>query len=152
MFKKTIDSIIPILMEKQSIPSVILLPLPRYIFFSCCNDPSHSTNANEENFAQNMVMQFIQLRTTLIRHQVARGLKNFRVLDTCCTTRCISMANTSTRTSALRQVTAKDGVHFVTSGYKHLTLAYVGALRIMLATCKLRQNRSVTSGEVSGAE
>jgi hypothetical protein len=72
-------------------------------------------------------MEFTQQRATFIRHLVARGLKNFRVLDTCCTTGCIRTAITPTRTSALRQVTAKDGVHFVTSGYRHITSAYVRA-------------------------
>jgi hypothetical protein len=87
-------------------------------------------------------MEFTQLRDTLI--------SNFRVLDTCCTTGCISTANTPSRISALRQVTAKNGVHFVTAGYKHLTSAYVTALKLYSPTRQALQNRTVTSGEVSG--
>jgi hypothetical protein len=85
------------------------------------------------NFGISMLKDFTQLRHTLIRRLVAHGLKNFKVLDTCCITGCVSTATTTSRLSELRQVTAKDWVHFVTAGYKHLAAAYISALKSLLA-------------------
>ncbi len=59
---------------------------------------------------------YTNLRNTLIRHLVASGLRNFKVLASCCMTDCISTANTATRLDALRTATAQDGIHF-TAGW-----------------------------------
>jgi hypothetical protein len=60
-------------------------------------------------------------------------LKNFKVLDTCCTTTCATTANTKTRLTELKMVTAKDGVHYVAAGYRNLASRSISCLKTMLA-------------------
>jgi hypothetical protein len=59
--------------------------------------------------------EFFQLCGMLLRHLVGMGVKNFKVMDTCCTTNCTSTANTAKRLSELQKVTEKDGIHNMTA-------------------------------------
>jgi hypothetical protein len=61
-------------------------------------------------------------------------IKNFRVLDSCCTTNCTSTSNTVTRINELRKVTAKDGIQFIEQGYKNLAENCVASLRTLLSS------------------
>jgi hypothetical protein len=54
------------------------------------------------------------------------------VLDTCCTTTCVTTANTKTRLSDLKMVTAKDGVHYVAAGYRNLANRSISCLKTLL--------------------
>jgi hypothetical protein len=116
VFKKTVDAILPILSAKGDTPCVLIPPLPRYLFASCCDDLSHCTNAKNDKYQENLLTGFLQLRNGLIKTLVSAGVKNFKVLDTCCTTNCATTANSKTRLSELKTVTAKDGVHYVAAG------------------------------------
>jgi hypothetical protein len=51
VFKKIIDSVMPVLKAKGPKPAIIIPPLPRYLFSRCCNDTDHCTNANEKDFS-----------------------------------------------------------------------------------------------------
>jgi hypothetical protein len=82
---------------------------------------------------QNLLSGFIQLRNLLIRSLVQKGLKNFKVLDTCCVTTCKTTANIAERVSEMRKVTSKDGIHFVAAGYGHLATRATASLVAMLA-------------------
>jgi lysophospholipase L1-like esterase len=92
----------------------------------------HCTNFGQPEFAQTLISGFIQLRNMLIRSLVQKGLKNFKVLDTCCTTACKTTANTTIRLGEMRKVTAKDGVHFVAVGYGNLATRMMACLSAML--------------------
>jgi hypothetical protein len=92
IFKKTVDCVWPILAAKKDAACVVIPPLPRYLFSRCCNDSGHCTNASDNDFSQSLLASFLQLRHSLIRQLVSRGLTNFKVLDTCCTTTCIGTA------------------------------------------------------------
>jgi hypothetical protein len=56
------------------------------------------------------------------------------VLDTCCTTNCAKTANTKTRLTDLKMVTAKDGVHYVAAGYRNLAIRSVSCLKTSLVS------------------
>jgi hypothetical protein len=88
IFRKLVDSVIPIFKAKGNKPCVIIPPIPRCLFSRCCGDTSHCTNADDGNFVETMVTGFLCQRTDMIRQLAQSGLNNFKVLDSCCTTNC----------------------------------------------------------------
>jgi hypothetical protein len=119
-FKKIVVSVSPIFQARGNIPCVVMPPMPRFLFVRCCSDTSHCTNANEQNYKETLLTDYIALRTVLIRQLVSLGCKNFKVLDTCCATGCPATSNTPTRIAELKNVTASDGVHFSKAGYSNI--------------------------------
>ncbi len=139
----------PILWATNGKPCVIIPPLPRYLFACCCDDTGHCTNFDQSDFAQNLLSGFIQLRNLLIRSLVQKGLKNFKVLDTCCVTTCKATANLNDRVAEMRKVTSKDGIHFVAAGYGNLA-ARVTASLVALSAAPRREPKITTHfGEAS---
>ncbi len=138
VFKKLVDNIIPIFKAKGNKPGVIIPPTPRYLFSRCCSDNSHCTNADDSNFAEQMLSGFLQQRTDLIRQLVQSGLSNFKVLDSCCTTDCAATASIPERISALKKTTWSDGVHYLSDGYRYLAERAVTCLKGLIATPKTK--------------
>ncbi len=91
-----------------------------------------STNANKADYCENLLSGFLQLISDLIKTLVA-GVTNFKVLYACCTTACATTANTKTRITDLKGVTASDGVHFVAAGYRNLATRSQGCIRALLS-------------------
>jgi hypothetical protein len=141
IFKKTVDCLWPILAAKRDTNCVIIPTLPRYLLACCCNDPGHCINANGNEFSQSLLANFLQLR--LIRQLVSRELTNFKVLDTCCTTTCISTATITHRLAELRQVTAKDGVHFIAQSYANMANRASATLQTLLASAHRTRKDSI---------
>ncbi len=133
----------PVLRAAKGRPCVIIPPLPRYLFARCCDDAGHCTNFDQSDFAQNLLSGFIQLRNLLIRTLVQKGLKNFKVLDTCCVTSCKATANIADRLSEMKKVTAKDGIHFVAAGYGNLAARVTVSLVAMMAAPRREEIKSV---------
>jgi hypothetical protein len=69
-------------------------------------------------------------------------LTNFKVLDTCCTTNCTSTATITHRLEQLKQVTAKDGVHFIAQGYANLASRASATLRTLLVSAPRTRKES----------
>ncbi len=136
IFKKVVESVIPIFKAKGNTPCVIVPPLPRYLFSRCCNDESHCTNAKEDGFAENLLAGFLQLRTDLIRQLVQSGLTNFKVLDSCCTTSCEKTAIIPERIISLKETTKKDGVHFTEKGNENLAVRATICLKSLMSAPK----------------
>jgi hypothetical protein len=131
LFKKSVDSVIPMYVATGTTNCVILPPQPRFLFKKCCNDATHCTNYDEPNFSGKLLNGYINFRNTLIRHLVASGLRNFKVLDSCCTTDCISTATTPERLEALRKVTAHDGIHVTAKGHENLVARALKCIHAM---------------------
>jgi hypothetical protein len=134
VFKKTVEAILPILLAKGDTPCVLIPPIPRYLLSRCCDDIGHCTDAKKDTYQENLLTGFLQLRNSLIKTLVSAGVKNFKVLDTCCTTNCATTANTKTRLSELKLVTAKDGVHYIAAGYRNLATRSITCLKTMLVS------------------
>jgi hypothetical protein len=62
----------------------------------------------------------MNLRGVLIRQFVGMGVRNFKVMDSCCTTTCTPTANTAACVKELRKVVERDGIHFTAEGYQNL--------------------------------
>jgi hypothetical protein len=133
----------PILAAKRDTNCVIIPPMPRYLFTRCCNDPGHCINANEKEYSQSLLTDFLQLRHCLIRQLVSRGLTNFKVLNTCCTTTCTCTATTTNRLAELRKVTAKGGVHFIAQGYVNMANRTSACLQTLMAATPRTRKGSI---------
>ncbi len=94
----------------------------------------HCTNASKDTYQENLLTGFLQLRNSLIKILVSADVKNFKVLDTCCTTSCATTANTKTRIADLKLVTAKDGVHYVAAGHRNLAVRSISCLKTLLVS------------------
>jgi hypothetical protein len=145
-FKKLVENVIPVIKEKGNKPCVILPPLPRYLFASCCNDTGHCTNRHDNDFKSNLLAGFIQMRNGLIKQLVNAGITNFKVMDSCCATACKVTAGLPERIAALRTVTSKDGIHFIQKGYKNIANRCKSCLRLLMSGLqKAESNRKPTS-------
>jgi hypothetical protein len=109
----------PIIEALNDTPSVIIPPMPRWIFERCCNDPGHCTNFGQGNYGLKLLTDFMSLKGVLIRQLVEMGARNFKVMDSCCTSSCAPTANTNAWLEGLRVVT-ENGIHFTSAGYKNL--------------------------------
>ncbi len=132
---------IPVFKAKGNKPCVIVPPFPRYLFSRCCNDESHCTNASEENYAEQLLSGFVQLRTDLIRQLVQSGLTEFKVLDSCCTTSCATTANIPERIESLRKTTWMNGIHFNKEGNIHLVNRAISCLKGLITSPKKKTRK-----------
>jgi hypothetical protein len=87
--------------------------MPRWIFERCCSDPGHCTNAGTE---KKLDTDFMNLHGVLIRQFLGMGVRNFKVIHSCCT----PTANTAARMKELWKVMERDGIHFTAEGYQNL--------------------------------
>jgi hypothetical protein len=143
LFKKTIELVLPIFVATNGKPCVIIPPMSRWLFAKCCNDPGHCTNSQSKDYAAKLLSDFLQLRGILIQQLVKLGMKNFRVVDTCCTTVCTTTASTSARLEGLRTVTASDGIHFTPSGCTNMVNRCIRSLHSLLSTSE-KKEKSIT--------
>ncbi len=74
----------------------------------------HCTNAGGKNFSHELPATEEQ------PDMPARIIRLFKVMDSCCTTKCPVTATIEERLKELRSVTAKDGIHYIDEGYKNL--------------------------------
>jgi lysophospholipase L1-like esterase len=62
---------------------VITLPLPRWLLYSFCGDPSHCTNRGEDSFSANMNQALKDIRLWLEDFLSLRKLGNVHLFDPC---------------------------------------------------------------------
>jgi hypothetical protein len=99
---------------------MVIPPLLRYLFSACCTQAAHSLNVNNTGHAKQLLTDTIGLWNCLKKLVSDLGLSSCRVLDSCCVTDCIPTARIIIRLEALKTVTARDRVQFLSIGYDHL--------------------------------
>ncbi len=117
VFRRTLDSTSALLTKYRAAKSIIIPPLPHYLFSGCCEQPDHSTNIKEPGYSSNLLSETIVLRNSLKKFVSGLGINRCHVLDSCCVTDCPATASTASRLEALKKVCTQDGVHFSSSGY-----------------------------------
>jgi hypothetical protein len=58
VFKKTVETKLPILMAIGNVPCVIIPPIPQYLSSRCCDDLGHCTNTNNTNYQEHLLASF----------------------------------------------------------------------------------------------
>jgi hypothetical protein len=94
----------------------------------------------KQDHAGKLLGEVTGLRNCLKQHIAGLGLANCRVLDTCCVARCIPTADLQTRVSALKEVTAKDHIHFTVEGYANVVKQVLSTLNPPQTTPTQRQD------------
>jgi hypothetical protein len=118
VFKKNIEATLPIFSAKKNACMVVIPPLPRYMFSSCCNAANHCPNVKASGHPDKILGDLSVLRNCLIKLIVS--FSNVRVTDLCIATTCTPTSNTNTRFTLLREVCAPDGVYFSDTGYSNM--------------------------------
>ncbi len=126
VFRKIFENTSALLARHKTVRSIIIPPLPRYLFTGCCTKPEHSTNINNTGYCIKLLTDTINIRNNLKKLVSELGIRG-HVLDSCCVTSCPTTANTLTRIEALKTVCAPDGVHFLSAGYENLVAAITSA-------------------------
>jgi hypothetical protein len=143
-FKNILESTSRLLLIGRQNSLIIIPPLPRYLFSGCCNHTNQCPNVGKPEHPGKLLTEVIGLRNCLKKHVSSIGIQNCRVLETCCVTDCIGTADINTRIEALKQVTAKDSIHFLATGYDNL----VKHIMLTLARPACTTNRKHNTAKV----
>jgi hypothetical protein len=109
----------PTLAAKKGAKCVLLAPVPRYLFVSCCGNKSHWPNIEQQGYQEKSYKIHITvLRNILIKSVNGYGIQNTRVIDSCA--EFTNTDNIQTRLDKLSAVTSTDGTHYTREGYKNM--------------------------------
>jgi len=99
------------------IPTVIVPPLPRYVFNPCCNNDTHCTNITESGYPEKALAKVDHMRS-LIRGEINRkGTGNLCVANSL---ELISGQIGKGDGVSLKVFLGKDGVHLNQAGYRNV--------------------------------
>jgi hypothetical protein len=110
-----IESLKPLFALAKKHFTVIMPPLPRYVFFGCCMDRFHSTNVREEGYSPQILEATLHFRklvkTSLVGNE---DLGQFWVTDTLA-----CLGTMPEKMNLLRASFGPDGVHLTDIGRMH---------------------------------
>ncbi len=118
--KKILDSTSCLLLIGRQNYLIVIPLLPRDLFSGCCNQANHCPNIEKLEHAGKLLTEVIGLRNCLKKHVSGLGIDKCWVLDMCCVTNCSGTADINTSIDALKQVTSRDSIHFLETGYGNL--------------------------------
>jgi hypothetical protein len=110
----------PLFIEACALLTVIMPPLPRYVFVGCCRDTSHSTNVGMDGYSSKILDSCLHFRKVLKTTLVGTDeLGKFWVTDSLS---CVGSepATMQAKLDALRPSFGPDGVHLTDQGRYHL--------------------------------
>jgi hypothetical protein len=90
-----------------------------------------------------MLTDVMNLRGVLIRQLVEMEVRNFKAVDSCCTTACTPTANATARVTELRKVTEKDGIHFTAEGHQNLAGDECSCIKTLIEST-VKESRHIT--------
>ena len=96
---------------------VVLPPLPRYLYSSCCSRPGHCQGAGTKETVERLLDQTLALKKPIVNALIKNGIQNFTVPDTLQ----LMFGETIEKIDAgLQKVSSVDGVHLTHNGYSNL--------------------------------
>jgi hypothetical protein len=137
IFRRITRSLAPVLLSAQKEIKIIIPPLPRYIFDSCCGNTTHCSNIHNEGHAEKILSGTARLRNILKKEMAGMGVRGHWILDSVG-----SLLGTEPGKSSgsvrdvvpeLRPALAKDGVHLTMLGNKNVAGSIISSLRKMQA-------------------
>jgi hypothetical protein len=154
VFKRILKSLSTVLLSAQDFTKIIIPPLPRYVFNTCCSNTAHCTNFRSENYAEKNLNGVTRLRGVLKKEVKEMGVKNYWILDgigsVTGTPPGTSTGSNREALSELRSSLATDGVHLTPSGNRNLVHSIDLAIE-GLRTGKLKKDQIVLPPTVTGA-
>jgi hypothetical protein len=134
-FKKILKKLGPVLLSAQNAKKIVIPPLPRYIFNTCCSSTSHCANFSEEKYAESNLNGVTKLRGIMKKECSNIGMRNHWVLDgvgSITGTRVGQSYGTNREIlPELRPLLAKDGVHLNDMAGRNVVTSIIDALTQM---------------------
>ena len=117
---RTLDNLKPLLDHFATNPKIIVPPQPRYLFDGCCNDPEHCAGVGGEEYKELNLANLTRVRNVMKSELLARGVKNFWVLDSFAIVGDVKHADHEVVLNHLALISKDDGVHYTDFGYSTL--------------------------------
>jgi len=111
MIRGCINKLGPVLAKMCQKPTVLIPPLPRFVFGGCCKLKDHAAGSGTGDSPKNMIEKISHVR------KIAKGgvqnlnISNWWMADT------LGALGGEDALTELKHVTAKDNVHFTGTGY-----------------------------------
>jgi len=138
MVRGCVKRLVPVLLEMCSRPTVLIPPLPRFVFGGCCRLKNHSVGSGSESAAKKMIDQIGHLRKIAKSELQKAGVANWWLADT------MSALGGEDPMVNLKLVTAKDNVHFSGAGYSKIAVEIKDGLAKIEASKSREATRPVT--------
>jgi hypothetical protein len=106
-----------LLKELQDFDKLLLVPLPRYLWMSCCSDPEHGPNVLEDDHADKMLAGTAAVQKLWRGMAFRSKIRNVKVSDV--------------GAKVKEEVLWADPVHLTTNGYKLVAQHILGGLEAM---------------------
>jgi hypothetical protein len=136
----------------QSI-KIIIPPLPRHLYTSCCSNKKHCTNLNNDDYELSLLQATTHFRPILKESLLKQGLDRFFVLDGVGALLGVPPGgNRGAPVEILRELSsycAADGVHYTETGYANLAKTILEAVR-GVSDGTLTKTRTDEKGNISG--
>jgi hypothetical protein len=137
IFRRITRTLAPVLLSAQKEIKIVIPPLPRYIFDSCCGNTTHCSNLQNEEHVEKILSGTTRLRNVLKKEMAGMGVRGHWILDgvgsLLGTEPGKSSGSVRDAVPELRSVLAKDGVHLTQLGNKNVAGSIVSALKKMQA-------------------
>jgi len=120
IFKKLVETVLPLIDCVPGHFKVIFPPQPRYMFAPCCDAKDHCTNLANPSHQDILLGGNLRLRALLKKQLCDSHRDKFWVADTCMQVRFVQDKAVQERVALLKLVSAIDGVHFTMEGYRNV--------------------------------
>ncbi len=130
---KTFDNLKPLLDHFATNPKIFVPPQPRYLFDGCCNNPEHCTGVGGEDYKDLNLSNLTRVRNVMKSELIARGVKNFWVLDSFSIVGEAKLAEHDEILNHLCVISKDDGVHYTDFGYSTLAAEIGKAMQDLIA-------------------
>jgi len=104
----------PVLTEMWRIPTILVPPLPRFVFGGCCRAKNHAIGSGTETAAKNMIGRIAHLRKVAKTELQKIGGENWWLADM------VSGLGGVENLAELKSMMAPDNVHFTGVGYSKI--------------------------------
>jgi hypothetical protein len=134
---------------------IVIPPLPRYLYNSCCPNKHHCTNRTEDGYQLNMLKNTTHFRAVLKDALLNSCTERFFVLDG--VGGLLGVPAGTNRGTALENITdlknhcLPDGVHYTDSGYANLAKVICGAAAGVLNGQLTKAEPQKVSGKPAGS-
>ena len=130
---------------------IVIPPIPRYIFGSCCNDTSHAPNIASPTHITTSLTEHIRQRSTIIRKLHDHKTQHFKVIDLLGTFSPTS-ASITDKGNGLKFHTHRDNVHLTENGYKLVANTIISEAKMLRDRVSPQSKPNSNSTGVKGSE
>ena len=130
---------------------IVLLPIPRYVFGSCCNNTSHAPNISSPTHITTSLTEHIRQRSTIICKLHDHKTQHLKVIDLLGIFSPTS-ASITDKGNGLKCDTHRDNVHLTENGYKLVANTIILEAKLLRHRVSPQSKPDSNSTGVKGSE